>query len=72
MRFPAVKRCAEPPMRGFRQVPAGGHDASLFLLCGPKEDPMPAALLRCLFPPTAGCTSLGIRLALAAVDRARL
>jgi len=33
---------------------------------------MSAALLRCLFPPTAGCTSLGIRLAIAAVERARL
>ena len=33
---------------------------------------MSAALLRCLFPPTAGCTSLGIRIAMAAVERARI
>ena len=30
---------------------------------------MPAALLRCLFPATAGCPSLGLRLALASADR---
>ena len=36
MRFrliPAVKRGAEPPMRGFRQVPAGAHDVTRFR-CG--------------------------------------